>query len=206
MHIVYKYNSGRNDTYNNNMLIEIQFRTRLQHLWATAVETMDIFTSEAIKSGAGSPDATRFFVLISALFSIIERKPIVPNVINDFNEIVSEIKMLDAKHNYLDLLNGKRRATVIQEQHTEFYRDGYSMLILDYVQKKLYIRSFKSSQIDLANDFYNQLEETRNSSSTDIVLVRVSSFNNLRSAYPNYFSDIAEFIATVKINLLSKEQ
>ena len=38
-HVVYKYHSDKNDTYNKNMLIEIQFRTKLQHLWATALFT-----------------------------------------------------------------------------------------------------------------------------------------------------------------------
>ena len=51
LHVVYEYHSDKIDTYNKNMLIEIQFRTHLQHLWATAVETMGLFTKQAIKSG-----------------------------------------------------------------------------------------------------------------------------------------------------------
>ena len=60
LHCVYKYHSDSVDTYNKNMLIEIQFRTHLQHLWATAVETMGLFTKEAIKSGQGTKDVKRF--------------------------------------------------------------------------------------------------------------------------------------------------
>ena len=41
--MVYQYKSDRIETYNRNMLIEIQFRTHLQHIWATAVETMGLF-------------------------------------------------------------------------------------------------------------------------------------------------------------------
>ena len=41
--------------------IEIQLRTSLQHAWATVVETVDAFTNENLKFGAGSDDWKRFF-------------------------------------------------------------------------------------------------------------------------------------------------
>jgi ppGpp synthetase/RelA/SpoT-type nucleotidyltranferase len=40
----------------NRLWIEIQLRTSLQHAWATAVETVDAFTNENLKFGAGSDD------------------------------------------------------------------------------------------------------------------------------------------------------
>lgn len=43
-HMVYQFHSDRKETYNKNMLIEIQFRTKIQHTWATAVEMMGIYT------------------------------------------------------------------------------------------------------------------------------------------------------------------
>ncbi|MDD4796164.1 MAG: RelA/SpoT domain-containing protein [Eubacteriales bacterium] len=52
-HITYSYHSDRNEKY-NGLFIEIQVRTHIQHLWATAVETMDIFTGESLKNGFGS--------------------------------------------------------------------------------------------------------------------------------------------------------
>ena len=39
-HMVYQFRSDTVDTYNKNMMIEIQFRTKLQHVWATAIEMM----------------------------------------------------------------------------------------------------------------------------------------------------------------------
>lgn len=43
--MVYEFKS-KSSSYSqyNGMLIEIQLRTRLQHYWATAVETVGIFT------------------------------------------------------------------------------------------------------------------------------------------------------------------
>ena len=49
------------DTYNKNMFIEVQFRTKLQHMWATAVEMMGIYTNSNLKSSQGDYDILRFF-------------------------------------------------------------------------------------------------------------------------------------------------
>src|SRR6266516_148155 len=52
IHLVYKYKSGseKHSIYNEQK-IEIQIRSRLQHAWATAVEIVDAFTGQALKSG-----------------------------------------------------------------------------------------------------------------------------------------------------------
>ena len=198
LHIVYEYKSDRKDTYNKNMLIEIQFRTHLQHLWATAVETMGLFTKEAIKAGQGPKDVKRFFALVSTLFAMKELQTIVPNTINDIDEIISEIESLNAKHNYLDFLKGIRVAVDTQEQNKTTKESGYCILILNYNTRRLRIKYYNTSQFDEANNTYNSIEGTRAESKIDAVLVQVSSFNLLRSAYPNYFSDIAEFIDLVE--------
>ena len=69
-HMVYQFKSKSNDIYNKNMLIEIQFRTQLQHLWATALETMGIYTQTNLKSSIGDKDVLRFFILVSSLFDL----------------------------------------------------------------------------------------------------------------------------------------
>ena len=198
LHILYEYHSDSVETYNRNMLIEIQYRTHLQHLWATAVETMGLFTKEAIKSGQGSNDVKRFFVLVSALFAIRESQPIPPNVIDDIDEIVSEIESLNTKNNFLDFLSGIRVAVDNQEEMLKKSDIAYYILILNYNTNRLKIKPFKSSEIDEANNAYNAIESTRAESKIDAVLVRVSSFRELKKAYPNYFSDIGEFVDIVR--------
>ena len=97
LHQVYQFRSDTEskESYNRNMLIEIQFRTHLQHVWATAVETIGLFTKQALKAGQGDADIQRFFVLISSLFAIRENKPIVPGTLNDTTELISEIEQLE---------------------------------------------------------------------------------------------------------------
>lgn len=201
LHVVYEFYSDKNEDYNKNMLIEIQFRTHLQHLWATAVETMGLFTNVAIKSGCGSEDVKRFFVLISSLFAFQEEQPLVPNTSNWMDEVIKEIKEIDEKNKFLDLLTGIRVATKFEEKKPRKAKEGYCILKLDYhnnSDKKLSIASYSISDFEQANDIYNHLEKLNDKKYSDIVMVRVSSFSSLRAAYPNYFTDISEFVVTVK--------
>ena len=52
--------------------IEIQIRTKIQHYWATAVEIVDIFTGQALKSNRGDAKWADFFREISLQFSLID--------------------------------------------------------------------------------------------------------------------------------------
>ena len=200
LHRVYLYHSDKKETYNRNMLIEIQFRTHLQHLWATAVETMGLFTKQAIKSGEGTDDVNRFFALVSSLFAIKEKQPIVPGTPVDVDEIVSEIESINAKNNYLDFLLGINVAINVHEKKLKRGEKSpaYFILKLNYTRQELSILSFKASEIAIANDIYNHIEKSPDNTQFDSVLVRVASMDVLKKAYPNYFSDIGEFVKIVK--------
>ena len=202
LHRVYQYKSDKNSTYNNNMLIEIQYRTHLQHIWATAVETMGLFTKEAIKSGQGSDDVRRFFALISNLFAMEESQPLIPEISNDKNKIINEIKHLNSENNYLDRLSSIKVAVDNQEKIKDLNIKnnsiGYCILILNYNTKRLRILYYLSSEFEKANKVYNSIESAHAETKIDAVLVRVSSFKSLKAAYPNYFSDIENFINKVK--------
>lgn len=50
VHLVYKYHSDTIETYNKNMLIELKFRIYRQHIWATALEIIGLFTKKIFKS------------------------------------------------------------------------------------------------------------------------------------------------------------
>ena len=58
--------------------IEIQVRSSLQHKWATALETIDLFTEQTLKTGGGQYSWKRFFILTSSLFAMKEDCPVVP--------------------------------------------------------------------------------------------------------------------------------
>ena len=49
VHLIYRYFSSTNEEH-NGLKIEIQLRSKLQHAWATAVETVGTFIKQALKS------------------------------------------------------------------------------------------------------------------------------------------------------------
>ena len=71
-------------------------------------------------------------------------------------------------------------------------------MILNYATRRLQIKQFKSSEVDDANKVHSAIENMRSSLKIDAVLVRVTSFKELKKAYPNYFNDIGEFVDKVK--------
>lgn len=199
-HMVYQFQSDENETYNKNMLIEIQFRTKLQHIWATAVEMMGIFTKSNLKSSMGDEDILRFFVLVSSLFAKREGTPICLNTPNDNDDLIKEVKDINNKLHLVSRISALSVAINHTNASKEMKGKGYYVLILNYKKKMLRVRGFSTKQVDLATRAYNEIE-SKNDKNIDAVLVSAHSFNDLREAYPNYFADISEFVTIMNIYL-----
>lgn len=194
-HMVYQFHSDDNDTYNKNMLIEIQFRTKLQHIWATAIEVMGVYTKSQLKASMGDEEVLRFFTLVSSLFAITEHTPTCPSTSDDYYELVTEIKEMDSKLNIISKLSALSVAIKNTNKKTE--GKGYYLLRLDLRQKLLKISSYMTTEIDLATKIYNDIE-SYNNPNIDTVLVSATSFETLRAAYPNYFADISKFVKIMR--------
>lgn len=200
-HMVYQYHSDRKDTYNKNMLIEIQFRTKLQHIWATAVEMMGIYTKSNLKSSQGDDNILRFFTLVSSLFALKENMPVCPETSNWADELINEIQRINNKEQILDKLLAINTAINESTQligKTPFNKNQnyYYILKLDYKTKVVNIYVYNTSDIELASKTYDSFENV-NDDDQDVVLVSAKSFSELRTAYPNYFVDIKEFVNTL---------
>lgn len=195
-HMVYQFHSDSKDTYNKNMFIEIQFRTKLQHMWATAVEMMGIYTKSNLKSSQGDQDILRFFTLVSSLFAIEEKMPICPNTSDFADELISEINSLDKKNNIISTLSGLnvsiKHASKIYNQKD---KNLYYILLLNYEEMTVNVKPFKSSNLETATKLYERIEQE---SDLNVVLVSASSFETLRLAYPNYFADISYFVKKLR--------
>ena len=204
LHLIYRFRTDTPDKeiYNQYpMLVELQFRTHLQHIWATAVESIGLFTNQALKAGKGDEAFKRFFVLVSSLFALRENCPIVPGTIQDEQKLVSEIKQINDQHHILDMLAAIR---VVVEREVDSIPDkkGYYILQLNYRTRILHKLFFKPSEIEEASMAYDELESKRDDDPIDIVLVRASSFSVVKDAYPNYFLDIGEFINLIEEYLI----
>ena len=144
-HMVYQFYSDKKDTYNKNMFIEVQFRTKLQHMWATAVEMMGIYTNSNLKSSQGDYDILRFFELVSSIFAIEEKMPVCPNTSDWMDELIKEINYLDNKNNIISTLSGLNVSIdYASKKFNQKNKNLYYILLLDYNKKTVQVRPFKN--------------------------------------------------------------
>jgi len=192
IHLVYRYQNKRQPIY-NGLHIELQLRTKVQHAWATAVETIGTFLNQALKSGEGEEKWREFFLLASGYFSCIERTP-KPRILADLscNEIrkaaLSEFKRLDFEH----ILTGFSIATdMISQIHSGYYH----LIILDLYEHSVQVKSYSKDDYDNAINDYSSYElEALLGRKIEVVLTLGANVNSLRAAYPNYFLDTKAFI------------
>lgn len=196
VHLVYRYFSDRKPTY-NGLAIEMQIRSRLQHAWATAVETVGIFTQQALKSSWGDAEWLRFFALMSSALALREGTPIVPETPSDPTELADELRRYAKKLNVIDRLAAYGRALRFTEEATDLTKGHTFLLELDIPGESLTVRSYQN--ILLAAQEYDAIERAiEGQPGKDAVLVTVESLASLRRAYPNYFLDTTVFVESVR--------
>ncbi len=202
IHLVYKYYSDKGKKNYNDLLVEIQIRSKLQHLWATAVETVGFFTRQAIKSSEGSPEWAEFFKLVSSVFAKIENCPPVPNTPSDEKELYNKIKDKEKELNIINKMSGWTSAMNFFEQEIKTKRKKkvqFFLLELDILGEKLNIKPYTKEEEKKAIDDYSILEKRHSGQKDyDVVLVGVDTTNDLRKAYPNYFVDTGEFLENLR--------
>jgi ppGpp synthetase/RelA/SpoT-type nucleotidyltranferase len=202
IHLIYEYKSDKGKKEFNELRVEVQMRSRLQHIWATAVETVDFFTRQAIKSNEGHPEWVLFFKLVSSAFAKIENSPLVPNTPCNEKELYSLIKVKEQELNVISRMNGWTNAMKYfkNEIKTKSKRKvKFFLLELDIIGEKLNIQSYIKEEEQKAINDYSSLEKRHSGRKDyDVVLVGVDTANDLEKAYPNYFVDCREFILLLK--------
>jgi hypothetical protein len=197
VHFVYKYQSGRAaHAPHQNLRIEVQLRTGLQHAWATAVETAGIFTKQALKSNVGSENWLRFFALMGSAIAMRERRPLVPGLPTDRKALLGELKELAMILDVRNILTGYRFA-VERLTGPKRYKQRLFLLVLDPDEHRLATYPYNDDQLKEATDRYMEVEKVNRDTRKQAVLVRVSSFDDLRAAYPNFYGDTDVFLAAL---------
>lgn len=175
--------------------VEVQIRTRLQHAWATAVETVGTFLENSLKSSEGPEEWLRFFGLLGSGFAIQEGTPTVPGTPADRADLLDEIRRLDAGLNIRPRLRAYEKTIHIQESILGSEKE-YFLLSLDAKGDFLNISAYKKDEYKEAIECYRIIEEKNaHRVGTEAVLCSVQSINQLRAAYPNYFLDTRAFLA-----------
>ena len=190
-HRVYKFRpSGSEEELFADRRVEIQFRTRLQHSWATAVEAVGLFRREDIKGGAGNQDWRRLFELMSFEFANAEQCLEIPGAPSPKDRI-KEIKDINRRIEAANLLENLSQAF----NYTEMYYYGeakYFLIEYDNKNARVHVKPYGTA-IGGAKSLDETEAEIRNGSSLNAVLVEADKIDALKQAYPNYFGDVQVF-------------
>lgn len=174
----------------NRQTVELQLRSRLQHVWATAVEAVGLIRHENLKNGKGDADWLRLFQLMSAEFSEHELGGPVPGTPASAEERRQEIRDLALKLNAATILDSYRVAIDLTEEwYVRSGLDRYFLLQFDYATRQVSVEPF--SEYAIGSDRY--IEEEMHNQSRNTVLVEVDAVTDLKRAFPNYFLDVTVF-------------
>jgi hypothetical protein len=179
----------------------MQFRSLLQHAWATAVETVGTFIQQALKSSQGEQEWLRFFSLMGTAIAFREKTAPVPDTPTSPVELQRELRQLVRKLKVQDHLR-VYAAALGDPEVVGARRDAhYYLLELDPIGKKIKVTGYKSDELDRASTDYLAIERRALSGPSihDAVLVSVESIEALKRAYPNYFLDTHRFIMAVNL-------
>ena len=197
VHLIYKYFSDKQaPSVYNGLFVEMQLRTRLQHAWATAVETVGTFLKQALKSSLGEEEWLRFFSLMGSVFALKEGCATVPNTPAARNDLLGEVRQIAKDLNVAYALSAYQEAIKVIRQGPERGNQFY-LLLLDAKAKTTTVRSFRRRDLDAASEAYAAAEASV-SDTSDAVLVSVDSVASLERAYPNYFLDTSIFLAELR--------
>jgi len=187
IHDVYEYDvnseSGKSLA---GLYIEIQYRTLVQHAWATAVEVVGFITESQPKFQQGDKRYEYEMALASEILARAHEKLKGPFPEKSDREILEEFLAIDKELSLLKTLRGLNQAK------SEVSNKKNTILIFSD-KGELEVKSFRDATDALRALFLLEEEMPHN----DIVLVRADSSDEVRLAFRNYFSDAREFVRLI---------
>lgn len=188
IHDVYSYDVNSESGKNlKGLLVEVQYRTAVQHAWATAVEVIGFITENQPKFEKGDDRYNHAMALASEILARTYEDEKGPFPEKTDVDVVQEFLALDAELNLLNTLRGLNTAS------TEVSENRNSILIF-HESGDLEVRTYRSATEALAALFELEKEHP----GTDIVLVKADTSEEVRFAFKNYFSDARDFIKLVE--------
>ncbi len=188
IHDIYTYDvSSKNSQKLRGLYIEIQYRTLIQHAWATAVEVVGFITENKPKFQQGD---TRYVDAMSYASELLARAhesrfgpfPDLKNqeLIRTFNDLDHEIGLLSMLGNVnqtKNILTTKKNTILMFSQNGELEHRSYR---------------------DATDALKSLFELEKLNPDKDIVLVRADKSEDIRLAFRNYFSDAKDFLILIE--------
>ena len=169
------------------LYVEIQYRTLVQHAWATAVELIGFVTHSQPKFQEGDKRYETAMALASEILARAFEKSIGPYPDLDDGEVIRRFVALDQELGLLRTLRGLNAAD-------KAVTENRNAILIFTAAGDLEVQTFRDATDALQALF--ALEKTY--PDRDIVLVRADTSDDVRLAFKNYFSDARDFIGLVE--------
>lgn len=193
IHHVYSYSgSSKQKEFLKGMFIELQIRTKIQHIWATTLEIFDIKNKSTLKIGGGNEEHREFFKLCSLILSFIDKTTTEKEKENfNLEEVHSRLFELNNKYKILGLLSG---LSVSINHIDKKNKNDFFILELDYSKSSLKI-TIPNSEEEAKYYYAGREQDIRiNNEPKEVVMVSGENMKAIEKAYPNYFLDARKFI------------
>lgn len=188
IHDVYEYDvTSETGRPLKGLLVEVQYRTLIQHSWATAVEVIGFITESQPKFEQGDTRYLHAMALGSEILARSKEKSTGPFPERDSGELVKEFLKIDYELNILNRLGGLN----VVKKVVSVNRNAILILSGDGALK---IRTYRNATDALQDLFKLEKEMPTN----DIVLVKAETSDEIRLAFKNYFSDAIDFVKSIR--------
>ncbi|MYF28171.1 MAG: RelA/SpoT domain-containing protein [Gammaproteobacteria bacterium] len=203
VHLVSRFRpQGEEQAVYEGMRIEIQLRSRLQHVWATAVETVGTFSGQALKSSVGDERWLRLFALMGSEMAFAEGRPLVPETPKTRQALREELSKVAHRLDAVARLERYRETLRVLEGHVRNGQAEYFHIIVDSMPDdvaRVRWNEYAEHEREEAILAFEEVEAAiEHFPGADTVLVRVASIDTLRDAYPSYFADTRVFVDQLK--------
>ncbi|WP_077342906.1 RelA/SpoT domain-containing protein [Pseudocolwellia agarivorans] len=200
IHRVYKSYANSADHQWKGFQIEVQLRIRLQHLWATTVEIVDIIEKESLKTNPANASKSwkRLFKIIGEFLAVKDGSWQMSDDVSAKykHELVSLNSELSISHK-LDTFNSAFKLDEIKKKSKD---SGYTLLVYNTKERKGNAFLYSENKKELALEHYAEKEKNIDN---NVLLVAGSDLKSIEKAYPNYLSDTSEFLAEYSRIILS---
>jgi putative GTP pyrophosphokinase len=188
IHDVYEYNV-RSDVGRRlaGLYVEVQYRTLVQHAWATSIEVIGFITESQPKFQKGDKRYEHAMALASEILARAHERFKGPFPDMNDRDLVQEFLALDQDLGLMQMLRGLNAAD-------KTISDKRNAILIFSPTGELEVRAFRDATEALRSLF--QLEKQM--PDHDIVLVRADTTDEVRLAFRNYFSDATDFIRLVE--------
>ena len=192
IHRCYKTYSKKSEHASKGFNIELQLRTKLQHVWATGVEIIDVVENESLKTNPTQANYKwkRLLVIFSEFLA--EKDGFIE--LNSVTSKTLRLKLLQLAQDLhaVEKLNSFNRALDVKEISARAKEQGFTLLRFDLKTGNGSASFFPKIREQDAMEKYAELEAELDQ---DVILIAGRDIKKIEKAYPNYLGDSSTFVS-----------